>query len=70
MGNIDTGTPKTTPRVMDQAMIRLMVDSIVEDLKDRSGLENEWDAIDREIRDEIVEEWQEIVNSCWLRGTP
>lgn len=70
MGNIDTGTPKATPREMDQTMMQLMVDSIVKDLKDRSGLENEWDAIDRELQDEIKEEWHEIINSCWLRGHP
>ena len=34
-----------------------IVNRIVDDLTDRGGLQNEWDAIDPEIRDEILEAW-------------
>lgn len=37
------------------------VDKIIEDLEDRSGLGNEWDAIDEDIQKEIRKEWIAIV---------
>ena len=70
MGNINTGTPLVTPREMNGQMINLIVNSIVEDLSNCSGLEDIWDCLDKKNQDEITEEWCEIINSCWLRGHP
>jgi Mor family transcriptional regulator len=38
-----------------------IVNLIVDDLRDRAGLGDEWDAIDLETQDEIKEEWVELV---------
>lgn len=37
------------------------VRTIAEDLCSRSGLEDEWEMIDEEIRREIMEDWVEIL---------
>ena len=37
-----------------------IVTAIISDLKDRSGLGNEWDAIDTDTRDEIKKTWQSL----------
>jgi hypothetical protein len=37
------------------------VEQIVHDLRDRSGLGNEWDEIDAGIQDEIRTEWQNLI---------
>lgn len=36
---------------------------ILRDLCDRSGLENEWERIDEDIQEEILEAWVKIVKS-------
>lgn len=37
------------------------VEQILHDLRDRSGLGNEWDEIDAGIQDEIRTEWQNLI---------
>jgi hypothetical protein len=37
-----------------------IVNALIDDLKDRRGLRQEWDRIDDDIREEIRERWQEI----------
>jgi hypothetical protein len=40
-----------------------IVSVIIEDIKDRSGIGNEWDQIDEETQDEIKQTWvQKIIN--------
>jgi hypothetical protein len=38
-----------------------IVNAIIEDLTDRSGLSNEWINIDKEIQQEIKDEWCTII---------
>ena len=38
-----------------------IVSEIIDDLCDRGGLQNEWDAIDGDIQSEIREAWIKIV---------
>ena len=38
-----------------------IVDSIVDDLLDRTGLAGEWEEIDWDVQEEIKEVWREIV---------
>lgn len=40
-----------------------IVFSIITDMSDRSGLGNEWDSIDDDIKEEIIEKWLNIVNN-------
>ncbi len=47
------------------------VGRIVADLCDRSGLDSEWDCIDSDIKEEILEKWADIIEqevSLILRG--
>ncbi len=37
------------------------VQAILDDMSDRSGLQNAWDEIDADIQDEIREEWTKLV---------
>jgi len=46
----------------------LIVDALIIDLCGRSGLENEWDAIDEDIKKEIRLEWKGIVDSILRRS--
>jgi len=46
-----------------------IVEGILTDLKDRRGLRQEWNAIDDEIRQQIVETWSAIVRKI-LTGYP
>ena len=39
-----------------------IVESIVKDIRNRKGLKNEWDSIDKDLQQEICEEWQSIGN--------
>lgn len=39
------------------------VDDIIADLKSRGGLGDAWDAIDPDIRDDIRNQWQQIIES-------
>lgn len=38
-------------------LAKQIVNDIVEDLSDRRGLRQEWDAIDEDVQEEIKEEW-------------
>lgn len=40
---------------------RDIVDALINDLRDRSGLGNEWEQIDKETQDEIIATWVYIV---------
>lgn len=40
------------------------VDKIIKDIQGRSGIGNEWDEIDDEIREQIREEWVEIIRQA------
>jgi hypothetical protein len=40
---------------------KLAVEDIVKDLSDRKGLDNEWDQIDDDIKDEIKTHWIDII---------
>ena len=46
----------------------LAVARIIADLKSRSGLRQEWDAIDNDIREEITETWTDIIRQEWVKG--
>lgn len=39
-----------------------IVDAIIQDISDRKGLGNEWEAIDEDIQQEIKDEWLNTVN--------
>ena len=39
---------------------------IIHDLNDRRGLRQEWEEIDDDIQEEIIEKWLEILNSVSL----
>lgn len=41
-----------------EALERTIVDTIVSDIKNRIGLSAEWDAIDPDLREEILESWR------------
>lgn len=38
-----------------------VVNDIVSDIEDRSGLGNEWEQIDDGVKQEIIESWKDIV---------
>jgi hypothetical protein len=44
------------------------VREILFDLTDRSGLQNEWDSFDDEVKDEIIAKWQSIVGRAVSEG--
>lgn len=46
---------------MNTEQARRAVDAIVYDLAGRKGLGDEWDQIDDDIREEIIEKWTDIV---------
>ena len=43
-------------------LAKKIVNEIVRDIEDRSGLGNIWDELDYDIQLEIREKWEEIVN--------
>lgn len=45
------------------ALADAIVDDIVKDLTDRRGLNDAWDSIDADIREEIRQLWRQIVKS-------
>lgn len=45
--------------IEDQA--KQAVAKIIYDLTDRSGLSNEWEAIDEDVQQEIIDKWRAIV---------
>ena len=44
-----------------QKVSKQIVDAIVSDITDRSGLGNEFESIDDDVKDEIKAEWQAII---------
>lgn len=50
------------PVDMDQA-IRGAIQAIIEDISDRRGLKHEWRQIDPDIRDEIMQEWRQLIEN-------
>lgn len=42
--------------------IKFIVDEIIEDILNRSGLGDEWEQIDKDIQEEIKEKWCKIIN--------
>lgn len=46
---------------MDVPKAEKIVDKLIEDLTDRSGLQNEWDALDEETQAEIRGAWRDII---------
>jgi len=46
---------------MDKKIAAKIVNKIIADLTDRSGLQNEWEGIDADIQDEIKQTWINIV---------
>lgn len=40
-----------------------IIAGIIEDIKSRKGLRQEWDSIDVDIRNEIAHEWREFIQS-------
>lgn len=49
------------PEPVSRQTARDIVDGIVMDLRDRSGLGDAFDGIDEEIQTEVVDTWVEIV---------
>lgn len=43
------------------AAARNIVDKIIEDLSDRRGLRQEWNSIDEDIKEEIIQVWTNII---------
>jgi hypothetical protein len=46
-------------RAKDKSLAKVF--DIITDLTDRSGLQNEWENIDGDIQDEIIEKWKNII---------
>jgi hypothetical protein len=46
-------------RTTDKSLAKVF--DIIEDLSDRGGLQNEWENIDGDIQDEIIEKWKNII---------
>ncbi|MFA5207420.1 MAG: hypothetical protein WC428_02070 [Candidatus Paceibacterota bacterium] len=47
-------------RVKDKTLAKVF--DIITDLSDRRGLRQEWEQIDGDIQDEIIEKWKEIID--------
>jgi glycine/serine hydroxymethyltransferase len=47
-------------RAKDKSLAKVF--DIITDLTDRRGLRQEWENIDGDIQDEIIEKWVEIIN--------
>lgn len=45
----------------DEVKADRIVKAILNDLRDRSGLDQAWDGIDRQVRAEILVEWRQLV---------
>jgi len=37
---------------------------LISDISDRRGLSQEWEQIDGDIQDEIIEKWLKIIDNC------
>lgn len=46
---------------MTNGQAKKIVEAIVDELSGRKGLRHEWEQIDPEIQDEIMQEWTKIV---------
>lgn len=44
-----------------KVLAQRIITKIVNDLTDRRGLRQEWDQIDEDIKEEILEKWRKIV---------
>ncbi len=54
--------PKSLTPIRDGTILsKQIVNDILDDLSDRSGLSDEWDNIDEEIQEEIIATWVNIV---------
>lgn len=49
---------------------RWIIDDLIRDLSDRRGLDNEWDAIDRDVKQEIVSLWMNIAEAYVKKYQP
>ena len=47
-------------RAKDKTLAKVF--DIITDLSDRRGLRQEWEQIDGDIQDEIIEKWKTIIN--------
>ena len=45
--------------------VSLAVDSIIADLTDRRGLRQEWEQIDKDIKNDIIEVWDGIIRNIF-----
>ena len=46
---------------------RAVVDKIVEDICDRSGIGDAWESIDDSIREEIMSKWEKIIKKEFVK---
>jgi hypothetical protein len=49
---------------MDDAAIERIVQGVVAYLSDRRGLRQQWDQIDEETKEEILEAWRQIIRDA------
>jgi hypothetical protein len=47
-------------KISDKTIDKI-ISAIISDIADRSGLGDEWDQIDSNIKNEIIKEWKEII---------
>lgn len=48
-------------KTVNKKIAKKIVDEIIKDLTDRSGLQNVWDSIDDECKEDIKDEWVNII---------
>lgn len=58
---IDEALEKSTRERSIDSIAENTITRIVDDLCDRSGLQNVWEGIDRDIQNEIIAIWRQIV---------
>lgn len=44
-----------------QQVARWITDGIVSDISDRRGLSDEWDQIDDDVKEDIIESWTQMI---------
>lgn len=49
--------------MISEEKLNQIVDEIVDDISDRSGIGDEWGMIDNDIQDEIKETWKNIIRN-------
>jgi len=57
---------ENSKHLMDQA--EKAAREIISDLADRSGLGNEWDQIEKDIQEEILDTWTDIIRKASTDG--